>query len=171
MAVIKNKVSVTKKEMASVTKKAVKAVSPVPRGYHSITPYLMVSDAKKAIAFYKKAFDAKEIMMIAEGKKIRHAELKIGDSIIMLSDCCNERPAESFNNSLLHLYIKDVDGIVKRAIKAGATLLQPLEDKYYGDRSGILADPYGHQWCVATRIKNISADKIKKLAAEFSGKK
>ncbi len=133
-----------------------KTVKPIPRGYHAVTPYLSVKGAASAIAFYKKAFAAKEIMrMPAPGGTIGHAEIRIDDSHIMLADeypDMNFRGPKSFGGTSvhIHLYVRDVDRVVKKAVAAGAKVLRPVADQFYGDRSGSLEDPFGHVWHVAT---------------------
>lgn len=163
-----------------VAKKTVKPkrkkVAPIPKGYHTVTPYLIVSHGLKAIEFYKKAFGAKSVVSMEKpGGKVGHAEFTIGDSKVMLADACPEMYAhgpEHFGGSpiTIHLYVKDVDAFVKRAVTAGAKLIRPVEDMFYGDRSGGLEDPYGHKWYVATHIEDLTLGQIKKRAAEFMGK-
>jgi PhnB protein len=143
-------------------------VKPIPDGYHTATPYLIVNDAAKALEFYKKAFGATEKMRIpAPGGKVGHAEIQIGDSPIMLADEHPEigaRSPQSFGGSpvSIMLYVEDVDAFVKRAVTAGAKVLRPVEDKFYGDRSGTLADPTGHVWHVATHKEDLSLEEIKR---------
>jgi PhnB protein len=149
------KTKLTSKKPA--TKRKAK-VSAIPKGYHSITPYLIIDDAKAktAISFYKSVFGAKEVMrMDKPDGKVGHAELKIGNAKIMVADKCPEM--EQMNNGnygsgaiSIHLYIKKVDDIVKKAVKAGATIVMPVQDMFYGDRSGMVKDPFGHMWCVST---------------------
>ena|SRR3990167_1029861 len=145
-------------------------VRAIPEGYHSITPYLIVNNAAKAIEFYKQAFGAIELMRMGKpGEKIGHAELQIGDSKFMLADEFPEmdaRSPEAFGGSPIgmHLYVKDVDTVSKKAIDAGATLIRPLENMFYGDRSCTLKDPYGHQWHVSTHIEDVSEDEIRRRA-------
>jgi len=143
---------------------------PVPEGYHTATPYLIVANAAKAIDFYKEAFGAAEIMRLANPEgKIVHAEIKIGDSPIML---CDESPKCNAFSPLtiggtpisLFLYLKDVDAIVNRAIAAGATLVMPVADQFWGDRCGSVADPFGHKWTVATHTEDVPPDEIAKRA-------
>jgi PhnB protein len=170
-----------KKSVKSVSKKAAikpkKKVLAIPKGYHSITPYLIVENAKDAIHFYKQAFGAKQmIRMDRPDGKVAHAELKIGDSKIMLGDPCPEKGAFSPQrlNSCpisIHLYVKNVDAVVKSAVKAGAKLTRPVENMFYGDRSAMLADPYYHHWCVSTHIEDVSPAKLKKRVAELFDKK
>jgi PhnB protein len=171
---------VIKKAARKVAKKPAtkkRKVTPIPKGYHTVTPYLTVSQGKDAIAFYKSAFNAKAVICMehADGK-IGHAELTIGDSKIMLSDECPEMHAYGplhFHGSpiCIHLYVKDVDAFVKRAVSSGATLIRPVENQFYGDRSGGLEDPFGHKWYVSTRIENLTNNQIKKRAVELFGKK
>ncbi len=173
---LEKNLSIAKK---SPVKRATKKVSAIPRGYHSITPYLIVKGAKKAIEFYKKAFGAKEMMRMenSKGTGIAHAELKIGDTKIMLADECpkmgaNLRSPKAYGGSPvgIHLYIKDVDSVIKRAVSAGAKLTRAAEDMFYGDRSGAVEDPYGHKWYISTHIENVSPAQMKKRFAEL-GKK
>ena len=144
---------------------------PIPEGYHTVTPYLSIQGAASAVEFYKQAFAAKEVMRIeAPGGKIGHAEVAIGDSRIMLSD---EFPERNFRNPRsiggspvhIHLYVEDVDSTVKRAVAAGAKVLMPVTDQFYGDRSGSLEDPFGHVWHVATHKEDLSMEEIRRRAA------
>ncbi len=145
----------------------------IPDGYHSITPYLVIRNASKAIEFYKNAFGAKEIYRIngPDGISIGHAELNIGDSIFMLSDEYPEMKwfsPESIGGSpvSMYVYVKDVDRIFNQAISQGATAIKPVEDQFYGDRSGFLKDPFGHFWSIATRKQNLSIEEVKKKGEE-----
>ena len=139
-------------------------VNPVPRA----TPYLCCKDAARAIEFYKKAFGATEAMRLSEpGGRIGHAEIRIGDAPIMLSDEYPEmdvRSPQSLGGSpvLIHLYVDDVDALASRAVAAGAKLLRPVADQFYGDRSGTLTDPFGHRWMIATRKEDVSAAGMQK---------
>ncbi len=175
-----------KKPVTKLKKKVVKKVttrrkstkvSAIPKGYHSLTPYLIVSDAAKAIEFYKKVFGAKESMRMENANgKIGHAELKIGDSKFMLADMCPEMgarsPKEIGGSPVgIYLYIKDVDAVVERAVAAGAKVERATVDTFYGDRCGCLEDPYGHKWYVATHIEDVSPAQIRKRSAELYGKK
>ena len=139
---------------------------PIPDGYHTVTPYLVITNAGKAIEFYKEAFGARESSRLASPDgKVMHAEIMIGDSPIMLSD---EFPDWNALSPLtiggtpvsIMLYVEDVDSIVKRAVAAGATLLMPVENQFWGDRMGTVADPFGHKWSVATHKENVSPDEI-----------
>ncbi len=146
-------------------------VRPIPEGYHAVTPYLCIQGAASAIDFYKQAFRASEVMRLgAPGGKIGHAEIAIGDSRIMLADeypGMNFRSPRSIGGSPVHirLYVDDVDSTVKQAVAAGAKVLKPVVDQFYGDRSGSLEDPFGHVWHVATHTEDLSAEEIKKRAA------
>jgi len=146
-------------------------VMAIPSGYSSITPYLIVNNAAKAIEFYKKAFHAIEVLRFnAPNQKIGHAELTIGDSKIMLADEFPEMnahapTANSASPVSLHLYVEDVDSVVARAVAAGATLTRPVENKFYGDRSGLLIDPFGHIWAVSTHVEDVSEDELQKRAS------
>jgi PhnB protein len=147
---------------------------PIPKGYHSVTPYLSVQGAAAAMAFYKKAFGAKEIMRMPgpEGK-IGHAEIEIGDSRIMLAD---EFPPMNFRSPRsiggtpvnIHLYVEDVDRVVKKALANGAKSVRPVADQFYGDRSGSLEDPFGHIWHVATHVEDVPMKELKKRAASLA---
>jgi len=150
-------------------------VKPIPDGYHSVTPYLIVNGAAKAIEFYKKAFGATELgSMPQPDGRIAHAELQIGDSRVMLADEFPERGyhgPEKYGGSAvtLHLYVEDVDQVASRAVAAGAKLLRPVEDQFYGDRSGVLADPFGHHWNVSTHIEDLTMEEIGNRAAKAMG--
>jgi len=147
------------------------AVKPIPEGYHALTPYLIVNDANAAIAFYRKAFGASELFRFdAPGGKIGHAEMRFGDSVIMLADECPEMKARSpqhYGGSpvTLMFYVEDVDAVVAGALAAGAMLLRPVANQFYGDRSGAIADPFGHQWNIATHIEDVPPDELHKRAA------
>jgi PhnB protein len=150
------------------------AVKAKPEGYHSVTPYLIVRGGARAIDYYKAAFGAIEIMRLdAPGDKIGHAEIKIGDSIIMLADENPEwgaKSADAYGGSPVHLmfYVDDCDTVFKQAIKAGGKEVQPLKDQFYGDRSGTLIDPFGHQWTIGTHKEDVSPEEIKRrMAAEM----
>jgi len=146
-------------------------VNPIPDGYHTIIPYLSIKGAAAAIEFYKKAFGATESMRLAQPDgRIGHAELQLGDSRVMLAD---EFPDMDFRSPLsmggspvhIHLYVDDVDAVVSRAVGAGAKVIRPVQNQFYGDRTGTVADPYGHVWHVATHTEDISPDEIRKRAA------
>ena len=147
-------------------------VKPIPEGYHTLTPYLIVDGAARAIDFYKRAFGATETMrMPAPGGRIGHAELRIGDSAIMLADEHPEMGAHGPRHTQgspvsLVLYVTDVDATVKRAVDAGAKIKRPVADQFYGDRTGGLEDPFGHQWWVATHIEDVSPEEMAQRASK-----
>ena len=152
------------------------AVKPIPEGHQAVSPYLIVDGGARALDFYKKAFGATELFrMEAPGGKIGHAEIKIGDSVVMLAD---ESPEQDFlspkarggTSVLLHLYVPNVDNFVAKAIAAGAELVRPVTDQFYGDRAGGIKDPFGHSWYVATHKEELSPAEIKKRAAEYMKK-
>ena len=146
-------------------------VKPIPEGYHTATPYLIVKDAARAIEFYKKAFGATELMrMPGTGGKIGHAEIKIGDSPIMLADevpGMGFRSPESLGGSPISilLYVEDVDVVFSEALAAGAKVQRPVADQFYGDRTGGVTDPFGHVWYIATHKEDVSPEEMKKRAA------
>jgi PhnB protein len=141
-------------------------VKPIPDGYHTATPYLIVKGAADALEFYKQAFDATEMMrMPGPNGSVGHAEIKIGDSPIMMAD---EVPAMGFLGPQtlggtpvsLMLYVEDVDSQFQKAVAAGATVLKPLQDQFYGDRSGTLTDPFGHVWTLSTHKEDLTPEEI-----------
>ena len=139
-----------------------KKVRPIPKGYHAVSPSLTQDDAGQTIEFCKKAFGAKLLMrMQAPSGKIMHAEVLIGDSIVMLNDVMQE-PAQPAN---LFLYVQDVDRTISRALKAGATVLMPPQDMFWGDRFGRIQDPSGNRWGIATHREDVSPKEMKKRAA------
>lgn len=151
-------------------------VKAIPDGYHAITPYLIIKGAAEALEFYKKAFGATELFRMAQPDgKIGHAEIQIGDSRIMLAD---EFPEMSYVSPStlggscvsIMLYVEDVDSIFNQAVAAGATEQRPLEDKFYGDRTGSLVDPFGHVWHVGTHQEDVTPEEMeKRLAAGAHG--
>lgn len=149
------------------------AVKPIPDGYHSVTPYLIVKGAAQALEFYKNAFGAEEMFrMDGPGGCIMHAEFKAGDSILMIADEMPEmghKGPQTLGGSpvSLLLYVKDCDAIFARALAAGAKQVRPLANQFYGDRSGVLTDPYGHIWNIATHVEDLTPDEIGKRAAEM----
>jgi PhnB protein len=153
-------------------KAAPRKVKPIPDGYHAITPYLSIRDATSAIAFYTKAFGAKlTVRMDAPGGKVGHAEMKIGDSVVMLADEAPEMDfvspqARGGTSVLMHLYVKDVDATVEQAVRAGAKMIRPVQDQFYGDRAGGIEDPYGHRWYIATHKEELTPAQIRKRMAE-----
>lgn len=142
------------------------AVKPIPDGYHSITPYLVVPDAPKTIAFLKQAFGATTLFepMKRPDGTIGHAELKIGDSPLMLSEASEQCPA---TQAMIHLYVPDVDATYKKALAAGATSVMEVADQFYGDRSGGVKDPAGNSWYVATHKEDVAPQELAKRAAAF----
>jgi len=143
-------------------------VKPIPDGYHTLTPTLTCRDAARAIEFYKQAFGAEARGDVAKGPdgKVMHAELKIGDSVIMLSDEYPEfgvlSPQSIGGSGMgLHIYLDGVDAAFDRAVKAGAQVEMPVMDQFWGDRYGKLKDPFGHKWSVATRVKDLSEDEMR----------
>lgn len=154
--------------------KMVRGVAPIPEGYHTVTPYLMVRETARAIDFYKKAFGAKELSRLhgPDGKSIIHAELVIGDSRLFLSDELPDmggRSPETLGGTPvgIHLYVEDVDAVFKRAVGAGAQVRMPVGDMFWGDRYGKIADPFGHEWGIATHKLDLTPDEIRKGAEEF----
>lgn len=144
----------------------------IPKGYHTVTPSLMVQDAAKAIEWYKKAFGAQELSRFAgPDGKLMHAEIKIGDSIIMLGD---EMPGHSGPRKLggtpvaFFIYSDDVDAAWKKAIDAGGKQIAPLEDQFWGDRCGCLEDPGGHRWWLAQHVKDVSQEELRKAVESYA---
>ena len=149
------------------------ATKPVPDGYHSVTPYLIIKGAADAIEFYKRVFGATELMRMPDpnGGRIAHAEIMIGDSHIMLADEYPEmghRSPQTLGGAgvSLMIYLDGVDEVYKRAIAAGAKEMQPLKDQFYGDRSGTLQDPYGHVWTIATHVEDVPPEEMEQRAKE-----
>jgi uncharacterized glyoxalase superfamily protein PhnB len=152
-----------------------KALKRVPEDFHTITPHLVVRGVAAAVEFYRKAFGADELLrhFAPDGKTIMHSELLIGDSRFFLND---EFPQHGVLSPLglkgtavtLHLYVEDVDAVFKRAVAAGATVVMPVGDYFWGDRYGMLKDPFGHSWSVASRIEDLSPEELKHRAAAFS---
>jgi PhnB protein len=146
-------------------------VKPIPDGYHTVTPYLIVSDAAKALDFYQNAFGATVIArMDGPGGKVMHAEIQVGDSRIMIGGECpqmNARSPKTLGGSpvTLALYVEDSDALTIRATEAGATVIRPIQDQFYGDRSAVVADPFGHSWNISTHKEDVSMDEIRKRAA------
>jgi len=148
-------------------------VKPIPEGYHSVTPYLAVDGAGAAIDWYVRALGATELFRMEHGGKIGHAEIKIGDSHVMLAD---EHPEMNHigpktrggATASFMIYLEDVDAAFRRALDAGATELQPLDDKFYGDRAGTLADPFGHVWTLATHVEDVAPEEMERRMQAFS---
>lgn len=148
-----------------------KKVQPIPEEYRGATPYLSVKDAAGAIEFYKKAFGAREVMRMPQPDgKIGHAEVRIGDAPIMLADEfpeMNFRSPQSLGGTPVNIvvYVNDVDALVSQAVGAGAKLSKPVADQFYGDRVGVLEDPFGHSWSFATHIEDVTPEEMNKRAA------
>jgi PhnB protein len=148
-----------------------KATGPIPPGFHTVTPYLTLRDTAQAIDFYRRVFDATEIMRMPGpgGKGVAHAEIKIGDSIVFLSDEMPQsqtRAPSSLGGATgyLFLYVPDVDAAIERAVKAGAKVTMPAADMFWGDRFGTVADPFGHHWGLATHIEDVPPDEMERRA-------
>jgi PhnB protein len=145
---------------------------PIPEGYHTVTPYLTLDDAAGAIDFYKKAFGAKERMrMEAPGGKIGHAELQIGDSIVMLADAfpqSSTQPPRELGGTTagVFLYVDDVDAVAQKAVDAGATVTMEVADQFWGDRFGSLQDPFGHSWSIATHVEDVPPEEMAERAKQ-----
>jgi PhnB protein len=145
-------------------------VRPIPEGYHSVTPYLIIKGAAEAIEFYKKAFGATELFRMEHEGQVGHAEIKIGDSPIMLAD---EQPGMGYVSPKtlggtpvsLMIYVEDVDTIYTQAVKSGGEEVKALQDQFYGDRSGTLKDPFGHIWTVATHKEDVTPEEMDKRMA------
>ena len=160
----------------TTNEETIMATKAIPDGYHSVTPYLIIKGAAAAIDFYKRAFGATELMrMPSPDGRIGHAEIKIGDSAIMLAD---EHPQMGYRSpqSLggagvsMMVYVERVDDVFKRAVEMGAKELQPVQDQFYGDRSGTLQDPFGHTWTIATHMEDIPPEEMRRRAEKFMQK-
>lgn len=147
------------------------SVKPIPDGYHTVTPYLIIKGAAEAIEFYKRVFDATELFRVpGPNGALMHAEIKIGDSIIMLADEFPQMDAlgpKSIGGSPVGLmqYLPNVDEVFHRAIAAGAKELRPLQNQFYGDRSGTVEDPFGHKWTISTHVEDVSSEEIERRMA------
>jgi PhnB protein len=148
------------------------AVKPIPEGYHTLTPYLIVKGAGAALDFYAKAFGATELSRMADASgRVGHAEMRIGDSPFMLADEFHEMgavapPAGAGHSVSFLVYVPDADAAFARAIAAGARAVRPVQDQFYGDRSGTLEDPFGHQWTIATHVEDVSPEEMERRARE-----
>jgi PhnB protein len=145
----------------------------IPEGYHSVTPYMTVDGAAEAIRWYGEAFGATEALRLPMGDKIGHAEIRIGDSFVMLSDEWPDMgmlgPKSRGGTTMsLMIYVEDADAVFARAIAAGATEERAVQDQFYGDRSGTLIDPFGHRWTVSTHVEDVPEDEIQRRMAAFS---
>jgi PhnB protein len=156
---------------------AIMAVKPVLEGYHTATPYLVIKDAARAIEFYKEVFGATELMRMPDPSgKIGHAEIKIGDSPIMLADEFPDmgyRGPQALGGSPVSilLYVADVDAVFNKAVAAGAKVVKPLQDQFYGDRSGFIEDPFGHLWSIATHAEDVPREEMERRVAALYGQK
>jgi PhnB protein len=156
-----------RKSIKAKPRAKVRKVTAIPRGYHSVTPYLSVKGAAAAIEFYKKVFGAKEKMRMPDGGRIGHAEIVIGESHVMLADEYPERnlnapqPGSSPPVGIM-LYLKDVDAAAARAVAEGATLERPVADQFYGDRLGSIIDPFGHRWYISTHMEDVSPKEMER---------
>jgi PhnB protein len=146
------------------------ATKPIPEGYHTVSPYLAVDNAARAIEYYAKAFGAKEVVrMDGPGGTIGHAELEVGDSRIMLSDpfpqASTQPPKElGGTTASVFMYVEDVDAVVKQAVDAGATVTMEVADQFWGDRFGTVTDPFGHVWSIATHVEDVPPDEMAERA-------
>lgn len=150
---------------AKRAKRVAKRVEPIPEGFHSITPYLIVRDGTRALDFYARSLGAVEVFRLEMGGKLGHAEIRIGDSVVMLADefpemDCRSPQAYGGTPVSLMVYVEDVDASVARAVKAGAKLIRPVLNQFYGDRAGTLLDPFGHVWTLATHIEDLTPAEI-----------
>jgi PhnB protein len=150
------------------------AVNPIPAGYPTVIPYLIVQHAAEALAFYQQTFGATERMRIpGPNGTVGHAEIALGDSVIMLADEFPEmgfRSPQAFGGAAvsLHLYVEDVDARFQQATAAGAKVLKPVQDQFYGDRSGVLEDPFGHVWNLATHIEDVAPEEMQRRIAALT---
>jgi PhnB protein len=150
-------------------------VKPIPDGYPQVTPYLIVDDGNAAIEFYGRVLGARErVRMAGPDGKVGHAELQIGDSLLMLADEFPEmgnRSPKSIGGTpvTISVYVEDVDAVFDRAVQAGAKPLRPVEDQFYGDRAGQFEDPFGHRWSVATHVEDVPPDEMQRRAAAMGG--
>jgi PhnB protein len=154
-------------------KEGFEMVKPIPDGYGSITPYLIFEDANSAIDFYEKAFGAQELFRMPMGNRIGHAEIQIGNSRIMLADEAPQMDAygpKRHNGSpvSLMLYVEDVDSFTKKAVAAGAKVLRPVKNQFYGDRSGTFLDPFGYKWTIGTHVEDVSPEEMETRMAGAS---
>jgi len=146
-------------------------VKPIPEGFHTLTPHLVIRDAKRAIDFYKRAFGAQPLgpAHLTPDGKVMHATLKIGDSVLMLNEefpDAGARSPQSLGGSpvTINIYVEDVDRLFNQAVSAGATITMPLKDQFWGDRYGVVADPFGHKWSLCTHIEDVAPEELEKRA-------
>ncbi len=163
----------TDKKLVKKSKKAL----PLPKGYNNVTPHLVIDHAAKAIAFYKKVFGAKEVVRFDMSKDaVAYAELKVGNSHIMLSDPCPIKGTKSIatiggSPMSIYLYVKNVDATLKTAASEGAKIMRSAEDMFYGDRTAMFEDPFGYHWCIATCVEMVTPAEIRKRVAKLFGDK
>lgn len=157
----------------TTTEETKPAVQPIPEGMHSVTPHLICKGAAEAIEFYKKAFGAIELsrLLSPEGK-VMHASLRLGDSVIMLNDempeWCSVGPLSLKGSPVtIHLYVENADAAFAQAVRAGAKVTMPLDDMFWGDRYGKLEDPYGHQWSIATHVRDVTPEETQKAVEQM----
>ena len=144
--------------------------NPIPAGYHTITPYLSVKTGAKALDFYKKAFGATAEKRMEKDGKIMHAQFKIGDSVMMLSDmfCEQEKEKQAGSSSAsFYVYVQDVDAVVDQAVKAGARVKHPVATQFYGDRTGQVEDPFGFMWTIASHVEDVEPAEMKKRSEKM----
>lgn len=152
-------------------------VKPIPDGHNGVSPYLIVDGAARAIEFYTRAFGARELFRhVAPGGKVGHAEVRIGDTVVMLADVHPEvgahAPAHYGGSPVsLHLYVEDVDEVAERAVAAGAKIKRPVADQFYGERMGSFEDPFGHTWHVSTHIEDVSPEELDRRVAAMTKEK
>ena len=147
------------------------SVKAIPEGYHSVTPYLIIAGAAEAIRFYEQAFGATEVLRMPMGDKIAHAEVKIGDSHVMISDEWPDMnllgPAKRGGaTASLMIYLEDVDSALQRALDAGARQEQPVKDQFWGDRMGTVVDPFGHRWTLATHVEDVAPEEMERRMSD-----
>ena len=165
---------VSKKVSKKAVKKVAKKVQAIPKGYNAVTPYLAIQGAAAAIDFYKKVFGAMELMrMPGPAGKLGHVEIKVGDSKVMLADESEQTnflgpKARGGTPVHIHLYVKDVDATVARAVEMGAKMMREVQDMFYGDRTAAIEDPFGHFWHVSTHIRDVSMKEMQRAAEEMA---
>ena len=152
-------------------------VKPIPEGFHTLTPHLVIRDAKRAIDFYKRAFGAQPLgpAHLTPDGKVMHATLKIGDSVLMLNDEFPEwgalgPPSTGASGVIIHMYLENVDAAFQRVVSAGATVKMPLGDAFWGDRYGAVVDPFGHTWSLASKVRDVSKDELDKASQDMFGR-
>jgi PhnB protein len=160
-------------DLFSSEEEAAMSVKAKPEGYHSVTPYLIVDGAEEAIRWYSEALGATEVLRLPMGDKIGHAEIRIGDSMVMLADEFPEMDIRGPKSrggptSSLMIYVDDVDSAFERAIGKGARQDRPVENQFYGDRSGTLVDPFGHKWTISTHVEDVPEDEIQRRMKAWS---